>query len=175
MEARRGHLVTVNQDVLCIRRGLDPVASLFPANSSMDRGDPLAFQDDVAGRARAKEHGMIARQVDELNAALSVVDFQSGHTKLFSSDSGGQSFGPSRGETLRRWPLEVSRSTKGLLGEHLESVAICLGYDAEAGYPDLARLSTPVSYLELSKLILHPFRIELQDDPVADVDTCLLE
>src|SRR5262249_33445538 len=94
MKARRGHLVTVDHDILGIGRGLDPEASLLPADSSVDGGDSLPLLEDVAGWARAEEHGVIARQVDELNAALTVVDFQCGHAKKFSSGTGGRIFGP---------------------------------------------------------------------------------
>ena len=40
---------------------------------------PLALQDHVARRARPEQDGMIARQLDELDASLTVVYFQGGH------------------------------------------------------------------------------------------------
>jgi hypothetical protein len=45
----------------------------------VDRPDPFTLQDDVARGTRPEEHWVIARQLDELNASLTVVDFQSSH------------------------------------------------------------------------------------------------
>ena len=49
--------------------------------------DPLSGEDDVAGGTGAEEQGVIARQLDELNASFIVVYFQGCHARRFSSGS----------------------------------------------------------------------------------------
>ena len=88
VEARRRHLVAVDHHVLGVGRGLDLEPPLLPANPPVHRPDPLAGQDDVARRARAEEDGVVARQLDELHASLTVVNFEGGHARVFSSGFG---------------------------------------------------------------------------------------
>jgi hypothetical protein len=49
------------------------------------RPGPFAGEDDVTGNARAEKRGMVARQLDELNPPLVVVNFQGGHARTVSS------------------------------------------------------------------------------------------
>ena len=85
VKARRGHLVTIDRDVLGIGRGLDPVPSFLPADPPLHGGNAFAGEDDVASDARAEQYGMVARQLDELNPPLAVVNFQGGHARTVSS------------------------------------------------------------------------------------------
>src|SRR5829696_7375028 len=57
-----------------------------------------------------------------------------------------------------------------LLGQDGEAVAVAFGDHAEPGDADLGRLPPFVADLELRQGVLHGLGIELDDDPLADLD-----
>ncbi len=82
VDAGGRHLGAVDHDKLGIGRSLDPKSPLLPAYPAVHRPDSFAVQEHVAGSARPEQDGMIARQLDELDTALTVVYFQGGHAIL---------------------------------------------------------------------------------------------
>ena len=54
----------------------------------MNRRDPLAGEHDIASRARAEKTGMVLRQLDESNPALSIMNFDGSHAKGINSGTG---------------------------------------------------------------------------------------
>src|SRR5271166_3236861 len=107
---------------------------------------------------------MVARQLDELNPPLAVVNFQGGHARTVSS---GWEKGKKSADGATDYRPE-SRSTSGLespqrlLGDDLESVAAVLGYHPEPGDPDLAGLAAPIAHFELGELLLDAPGVELK-------------
>ena len=121
-----------------------------PANAPVDRPDELALKHHVAGRAGAEQDRMIARELDELNAALTVVYFECGHA---DDDS------PSRSQ---------SGLAERFLGDDLKIVAVAARDDGESRDADLGRLPPLVPDLELGQPPLGRLGIKLEHDAFAD-------
>ena len=77
--------MAIDHDVLGVRRGLDPVSTFFPADPPLHWQNPFAGKDDIAGDAAAEDDRMVVRQLDEMNAPFSVMNFQGGHARTVSS------------------------------------------------------------------------------------------
>src|SRR4051812_9902503 len=85
METRRSHLLAIDGDILRIGRGFDPKFPLLPSYPPMNRRDPVTGEHDIACRARAEKTGMVLRQLDELNPALPIMNFDGSHAKWINS------------------------------------------------------------------------------------------
>src|SRR4051794_22193422 len=71
--------------------------------------------------------------------------------------------------------LSSGASAQRLLGQDREAVAARLRDDAEPGDANLGGLSPPVAHFKLGEHVLDGLGIELDDDPLTDVDPRLLE
>ncbi len=73
------HLVAVDEHELGVRRCFDLESLPLPADPPVNRPDSRPLEYDVACRTRSEKDGMIASQLDELNATLTIVNFESCH------------------------------------------------------------------------------------------------
>src|SRR5206468_732957 len=80
-DAACGHLVSVDQNEFGVRRSLDLESLRLPSNSPVHCLDPWSFQDQVTRRAGPEYRRMIASQLDKLDTSLTVVNFQSSHSR----------------------------------------------------------------------------------------------
>ena len=97
-----------------------------------DRPYQLALKEDVARRARPEQDRMVALELEKLDAAFFIVDFQGGH-------AGRTHF------------LSWDTSPQGILSDDLKIIAVAAGNDGKsrdadfAGLPPLERTSSSAS------------------------------